>query len=225
MTEEKITPARNVLGSVQLPGDKSISHRYAMLAALAEGKSTFTNFSTGADCQSTLGCVAALGATVSRKNGTVEIQGVAGTFRQPKAPLDCGNSGSTMRMMAGILAGQEIECELFGDSSLMRRPMARVQKPLRQFGAQIELGQDGRPPMRIRGGNLKAINFSSDVPSAQVKSAVLFAGLQAQGTTSYEESIRTRDHSELALRAFGAELARSSTRISIEGGQKLHAIT
>jgi len=224
MTEEKIVPAKNLLGSLQLPGDKSISHRYGMLAALAEGKSTFANFSTGADCQSTLACASALGAKVTRNNGLVEIEGVGGNFRKPASPLDCGNSGSTMRMMAGILAGQDFDCELFGDSSLMRRPMARVQKPLRQFGAQIELKPDGRPPMQIRGGKLKAIDFASDVPSAQVKSAVLFAGLQASGITSYDESIRTRDHSELALRAFGAEITRTRNRISIEGNQRLLAI-
>jgi 3-phosphoshikimate 1-carboxyvinyltransferase len=195
-----------------------------MLAGLAHGSSRFHNFSTGADCASTLACLSTLGVTVQhdRQEHIVSIEGSGGAFAQPTAQLDCGNSGSTMRMLSGILAGQPIECELIGDESLSRRPMARVIKPLRQMGAQIEANDGDRAPLRIHGDKLKGIAYKPDVASAQVKSALLFAGLQAEGTTSIEEPHRTRDHGELALRAFGAQLHRAQNRISIDGGQKLH---
>jgi len=219
-----IRPAKNVLGAIRLPGDKSISHRYAMLGGLAEGVTRLSNFSTGADCASTLSCIQQLGCAVRRTaEGVIEIEGRP-RFAPPAASLDCGNSGSTMRMMCGLVAGHEFECELHGDESLSRRPMARVMTPLRQMGAEISAAANDRPPLRVRGGNLHAIDYVTPVASAQVKSAVLFAGLLAQGETSVEEPFRTRDHSEQALRAFGAELARSRNRVTIRGGQKLKAI-
>jgi len=218
-----IRPARNILGALRLPGDKSVSHRYAMLAAIAQGTTRLSNFSSGADCASTLGCVRQLGCAVRVNHGTVEIDG-RDRLRQPAESLDCGNSGSTMRMLAGILAGHEFPCDLHGDESLSRRPMGRVITPLRQMGARISAAAGDRPPLHIHGGNLHAIDYKMPVASAQVKSAVLFAGLFADGETSVEEPYRTRDHSEQALRAFGAELSRSRNFVSLRGGQKLHAI-
>jgi len=219
-----VCPARNLQGSLVLPGDKSISHRYAMLAGLAEGTTRLSNFSTGADPHSSLACIEALGAKVVHKSqGTVEVTGTAGNFKRPATPLDCGNSGSTMRMLAGLIAPHPHTFTLIGDDSLTVRPMERIRKPLQQMGARIDL-VDGHAPVTIYGGSLRAIGFDTPIPSAQVKTAVLFAGLQAQGTTSLTESIRTRDHSEHALRAFGATLHREGETLSIAGGQRLKAI-
>ena len=220
-----VRPARSVRGLVRIPGDKSISHRYAMLAAIAEGTSRFHNFSAALDCYSTLGCVRAVGGEWKRADdGAIEVQGRGPRLSAPAERLDCGNSGSTMRMLSGILAGQHFESEMFGDESLSRRPMARIMTPLSQMGARIGARDGGRPPLKIRGGSLKAIHFQPDVASAQVKSCVLFAGLFAEGETIVEEPIRTRDHSELALRAFGAEVGRTGNIARIRGGQKLSAI-
>jgi 3-phosphoshikimate 1-carboxyvinyltransferase len=222
--ERIIRPAKNVSGSLRLPGDKSISHRYGMLAAFAEGTSLFTNFSTGADCASTLGCMEALGAQVRRlEDGSVEVTGVGGRVTPAKAPLDCGNSGSTMRMISGLLAPQEGRFTLVGDESLSRRPMERIRKPLAAMGARLTL-TEGHAPLMIEGGPLKAIDYTTPVPSAQVKTCILLAGLQTAGTTTVREAVRTRDHSELALRAFGAKVERTLDSISIQGPQKLHAI-
>ena len=223
MSNQVIRPARTLQGSLILPGDKSISHRYAMLAGLAEGTSRLSNFSTGADPHSSLACMTALGATVESKETHLEITGTAGRFRQPAEPLDCGNSGSTMRMLSGLLAAHPLHFTLTGDASLTLRPMERVRKPLAAMGLDITL-TDGHAPIRIQGGPLTAIDFETPIPSAQVKTAVLFAGLQAEGTTSLSESIRTRDHSEHALRAFGATLTRKGDRLFIPGGQALMAI-
>jgi 3-phosphoshikimate 1-carboxyvinyltransferase len=224
-TQERIIrPARNIMGSLRLPGDKSISHRYGMLAAFAEGTSRFTNFSTGADCASTLRCMQQLGAEVRRlEDGTVEVTGVGGSVRQPDAPLDCGNSGSSMRMISGLLAAQQGSFTLVGDESLSRRPMERIRKPLTEMGARITL-TDGHAPLTVEGATLHAIDYITPVPSAQVKTCVLLAGLQTAGVTTVREAVRTRDHSELALRAFGAELTRTADSVSIHGPQKLHAI-
>ncbi len=222
--ERIIRPARNILGSLRLPGDKSISHRYGMLAAFAEGTSRFTNFSTGEDCASTLACMEALGAKVNRLGGgAIEVTGVAGRVTPSSYPLDCGNSGSTMRMISGLLAPQEGTFTLIGDASLSRRPMERIRKPLAEMGAKLTL-TEGHAPLTIEGAALKAIDYTTPVPSAQVKSSILLAGLQTTGTTTVREAIRTRDHSELALRAFGAEVKRSADWVSITGAQKLHAI-
>jgi 3-phosphoshikimate 1-carboxyvinyltransferase len=218
-----VRPAQNILGSIRLPGDKSISHRYAMLGALAEGTTRLRNFSTGADCASTLACMRSLGASITGSNGEIVIEGRAGNLKASTTPLDCGNSGSTMRMLSGILAGQPFATELVGDDSLSRRPMRRIIEPLTKMGARIT-AQDGHAPLRVQGGQLQAIDYKPPVASAQVKSSVLFAGLFAKGDTSVEESVRTRDHGELALRAFGAQLNRSKDRVSIAGGQRLKAI-
>ncbi len=224
LQERLIRPARNIYGSLRLPGDKSISHRYAMLGAFAEGVSRFTNFSTGADCASTLACMEALGAKVERLDGDrVEITGVGGRVTPAEEPLDCGNSGSTMRMMAGLLAAQEGRFTLAGDASLSRRPMERIRRPLEAMGARLTL-TEGHAPLIIEGGALHAIDYTTPVASAQVKTCILLAGLQTAGATTVREAVRTRDHSELALRAFGAKLSRTVDSISIAGPQDLHAI-
>ena len=223
MSDAVIRPARNIVGSIRLPGDKSISHRYAMLGALAQGSTRLRNFSTGADCASTLTCLFALGSQIARSDGEITIGGCAGRLSAPSIALDCGNSGSTMRMLSGILAGQPFSTELIGDDSLSRRPMRRIIEPLTQMGAKI-VSNDGRAPLNISGGRLRAIEYKPAVASAQVKSSLLFAGLFADGETSIEEPVRTRDHGELALRAFGAEINRSKNRVSIKGGQKLTGV-
>ena len=223
-TERIIRPAKNIYGSLRLPGDKSISHRYGMLAAFAEGTSRFANFSTGADCASTLSCMEDLGAKVRRLEGSVvEVTGVGGRVTPSGAPLDCGNSGSTMRMISGLLAPQEGRFTLVGDESLSRRPMERIREPLASMGAQLTL-TEGHAPLQIEGVRLMAIDYNTPVPSAQVKTCILLAGLQTAGTTTVREAVRTRDHSELALRAFGAKLSRTLDSVSITGPQTLHSI-
>ncbi|HKR29109.1 MAG TPA: 3-phosphoshikimate 1-carboxyvinyltransferase [Terriglobales bacterium] len=223
MTDVLVKPARNIIGSIRLPGDKSISHRYGMLGALAKGTTRLRNFSTGADCASTLACMQALGARVERNDGEITIYGCGGSLKKPTAALDCGNSGSTMRMLSGILAGQPFESELIGDASLSRRPMRRIIEPLTKMGASIS-SQDGHAPLKVRGGKLEGISYKPAVASAQVKTSLLFAGLFAKGETTVEEPIRTRDHGEVALRAFGADLGRDTDSVSIRGGQRLKAI-
>jgi 3-phosphoshikimate 1-carboxyvinyltransferase len=226
-----VLPARNLRGSVSLPGDKSISHRYAMLAAIADGTSRLSNYSTGADCASTLGCLRALGVKWQRKDAAhnlIEVQGTNLSLSSPAGPLDCGNSGSTIRMLSGIVSGQTFVSEMSGDESLARRPMERVIKPLTAMGATIE-SDSGRLPLRIQGGDLKAIDYQMPVASAQVKTCLLFAGLQAQGETRIVEPLRTRDHGEVALRAFGADLSsqlidRKWNEVRIRGGQGLRGI-
>jgi len=213
--ERIIRPARNIIGTLRLPGDKSISHRYAMLGAFAEGTSRFSNFSTGADCASTLSCMQALGARVRKLDD--------GRVTPADHPLDCGNSGSTMRMISGLLAPQRGKFTLIGDASLSRRPMERIRKPLADMGANITL-TEGHAPVTVEGTKLNAIDYTTPVPSAQVKTCVLLAGLQTPGNTIVRESLRTRDHSELALRAFGANLTRSIDSITITGPQTLRAI-
>jgi len=225
-----VRPARNVRGSVRLPGDKSISHRYAMLAGIAEGPSRLENYSTGADCASTLGCMRSLGVSWERKealDNTIEVKGSGLSLAAPASVLDCGNSGSTMRMLSGIVAGQKFTSEMIGDESLSRRPMARVITPLSTMGARIA-SREGKPPLHITGVALKAIDYTMPVASAQVKSCLLFAGLFADGETRIEEPLRTRDHGEVALRAFGAKLDRKSigqgNEMRIRGGQRLRGI-
>jgi 3-phosphoshikimate 1-carboxyvinyltransferase len=220
-----VRPARTVRGVVRIPGDKSISHRYAMLAAISEGTSLFHNFSAARDCASTLDCMRKLGCEWKRlDDGAIEVQGLGARLNSPKEALDCGNSGSTMRMLSGILAGQAFTSHLLGDESLSRRPMARIIMPLSEMGAAIEAADGGRPPLKIHGGPLKAIHYRPEVASAQVKSCVLFAGLYAEGETVVQEPIRTRDHGEIALRAFGVEVERQGNASRIVGGQRLRAI-
>jgi 3-phosphoshikimate 1-carboxyvinyltransferase len=217
-----VSPANAVKGRVAVPGDKSISHRYAMLAALAEGVSTIEGYSPGADCAATIDCLRGFGVRIRRTTpGSVEIEGrgLAGLL-PPSGALDAANSGTTMRLLAGVAAAHRFRCILDGDASLVRRPMRRVIEPLTRMGATIE-SHDGRPPLTIHGTALRGISYKTDIPSAQVKSAVLLAGLQAAGHTIVEEGAPTRDHTERALEAFGASVQRDGMRVTIEGGQKL----
>jgi 3-phosphoshikimate 1-carboxyvinyltransferase len=219
-----IRPAKTISGSLRLPGDKSISHRYAMLGAVANGTTHLENFSTGADCASTLACLETLGVRCERDGSTVTIDGRGPQLKAPTSPLNCGNSGSTMRMLSGILAGQLFTSEFIGDASLSRRPMARIIDPLTAMGASIHAQDGQRPPLRITGARLKAIDYQMPIASAQVKTAVLFAGLFADGETSVTEPMRTRDHTEIALRAFGGTTRVEANRIQIRGREELHAI-
>jgi 3-phosphoshikimate 1-carboxyvinyltransferase len=220
-----VAPAARAAGRVRVPGDKSISHRYAMFSALAAGTSTLDNYSPGADCAATLGCMAALGATVRRDGARVEITGRGpGGLAAPRAPLDAANSGTTMRLLSGILAGQPFRTVIGGDASLSRRPMRRIIAPLVRMGASIG-SDDGRPPLVIDGTRLQPIEWQPDVPSAQVKSCVLLAGLHADGVTTVIEPVPTRDHTERALAAFGVTVACEGERISVRGGQALRPCT
>ena len=225
-----VRPAQRVRGRVRPPGDKSISHRYAMLAAIADGVSTFHGYSTGADCASTLHCLRGLGVQM-HETGRDPLAGIeiliAGLgihgLTAPADVLDAGNSGSTMRMLAGMLAAQPFRASITGDDSLRRRPMRRIIAPLEQMGARV-MSTAGRPPLTIEGtSHLTAIDFEPEVPSAQVKSAVLLAGLHAAGVTRVHEPLPTRDHTERALQAFGADVVRTGGAVSVAGGQRLHA--
>ena len=211
-------------GVVELPGDKSISHRYAILAAIAEGRSEIFNYATAADCRSTLECLRKLGVEIEATRERVRITGNGlDGLKAPKRALDAENSGSTMRMLSGVLAGQKFTSTITGDNSLRKRPMRRVAEPLRQMGAEIR-GRDGDlAPLEIHGGNLRAIDYALPVPSAQVKSAILLAGLYAEGATTVRESVRTRDHTELALREFGARVESVKDSIRIQPRPKLVA--
>ena len=215
-----ITPAARVQGRLTVPGDKSISHRYALLAALSEGRSELSNYAPGADCASTLHCLRGLGVGITRDGNTVTIEGRGlRNFRSPSEPLDAGNSGTTMRMLAGILAAQPFTATMIGDESLSRRPMRRVMEPLGLMGARIE-AVDGHAPLTVHGTTLHPIAFNPKVPSAQVKSAVILAGLHTEGTTSVTEPAWTRDHTERALAAFGFTVKVDGLTVSIDGGQR-----
>ena len=219
---KRIKPAKRLAGSVQMPGDKSISHRYAMLGAIAEGPSEIHFFASSADCQSTLACLKKLGVNVDRREGVVHIQG-AGLrgLQPPREELDAGNSGSTMRMLSGILAGQPFKSVMTGDASLSRRPMKRIIDPLTQMGARIKPAEGGLPPLEIEGGALRPIRYELPVASAQVKTAVLFAGLYAEGETTVVEPLATRDHTEIALEQMGADIGRHQRTIAVRGPAKL----
>jgi 3-phosphoshikimate 1-carboxyvinyltransferase len=211
-----------ISGSLEVPGDKSISHRYAMLAALAEGTSEITHFSGAEDCHSTLDCLSRLGVKVDAKGDCVRITGAGlGGLRKSRRTLDAGNSGTTMRLLAGILTGQEFNSAIDGDGSLRRRPMRRVIDPLTKMGARIHSHDGGHAPLKIEAARLSPIEYALPVPSAQVKSAVLLAGLFADGVTTVIEPIRTRDHTELALAEFGALLEHDGRAIRIHGKPRL----
>src|SRR5687768_3768482 len=214
----RISSARRLKGTCSVPGDKSISHRAALIASLAEGVSTIENFSTAADCAATLACLSALGVVVEKDGTTVRINGTK--LHQPNGPLNCGNSGSTMRMMAGLLAAENFECTLTGDASLSARPMNRIVEPLEMMGARFRT-DNGCPPLTIHGSErLSAIEYQLPVPSAQVKTALLLAGLRAQGRTVIKEAVRTRDHTERMLKWVGMEVETED-----EPGSSLTAIS
>ena len=216
--QQRISPASAITGAITLPGDKSISHRYAMISAIADGESRILNYSTGADCHSTLGCVRALGIDVTVAGTEVRIKGKGlDGLRAPAADLDAGNSGSTIRMLSGILAAQPFATHIFGDESLSRRPMQRIMGPLAEMGAEIVAREGKFPPLEIRGARLRPIDYTLPVPSAQVKTCVLFAGLFADGRTSVSEPVASRDHTEIALREFGADLRTTQRTITLTG--------
>jgi 3-phosphoshikimate 1-carboxyvinyltransferase len=228
VAKESVKPARSIAGVIEPPGDKSISHRCAILAALARGRSEVSHYSGAADCQSTLDCLARLGVAVERtgRNGDGRVQitgaGIDG-LRTPRRSLDAGNSGTTMRLLTGVLAGQHFDSMLTGDSSLKRRPMRRVIEPLERMGAHIQAREANFAPLEIRGSTLQPIQYTLPVPSAQVKSAILLAGLFAEGTTSVEEPVATRDHTEVALEGFGADVRRVGRVVSVSGRPGLQA--
>lgn len=227
---ELVSPARRVHGVVSVPGDKSISHRYAMLTAIAQGDSKIYNFATGEDCHSTLACMRELGIEHEfleedgRSVLTVHGQGLHG-LKQPARPLDAGNSGSTIRMLSGILAAQPFTTTIAGDDSLAKRPMARIIKPLSQMGAEIDAKEGQYPPLVIKGKQLGGIDYQMPVASAQVKSCVLLAGLYAEGETVVREPIATRDHTEIALAELGADITTQPRIIKVRSGAELSGKT
>jgi 3-phosphoshikimate 1-carboxyvinyltransferase len=219
-----IKPARSLRGTVSVPGDKSISHRAVMLGALAEGATLIENFLPGEDCLATVACFRKLGVEISwTGKDSLRIQGCGlEGLREPEEVLDAGNSGTTMRLLLGIMAGQPFFSVLNGDASLRCRPMARVTGPLVRMGARIEGRQGGNlAPLAVQGGNLKPVHYNSPVASAQVKSAVLLAGLFAGGVTSVTEPYRSRDHTERMLRHFGAKVDVSGTTVRVAGRPRL----
>lgn len=213
-------------GSLTIPGDKSVSHRSVMFAALADGTSHIEGFLEGEDTRATARIFSQLGVRIETPSPSQRIVhgvGIDG-LKAPQAPLDCGNAGTGMRLLAGLLAGQAFDCTLIGDESLSGRPMRRVTGPLSQMGARIDTQDDGTPPLHVHGGQaLHGIDFASPVASAQVKSAVLLAGLYAQGETSVTEPHPTRDYTERMLSAFGVDIAFSPGKARLRGGQRLRA--
>ncbi len=219
---ENINSANKFSGAIRLPGDKSISHRWAMIAALAEGKTTIHGYATGEDCHSTLGILKALGIEVEAGGSEVSIMGKGlDGLSKPTATLDAGNSGSTIRMMSGMLAGQPFVSRIDGDESLAKRPMQRVMMPLAEMGAKIVATNEKYPPLEIHGTKLQAIDYTLPVASAQVKTCVLFAGLFCDGETIVREPIKTRDHTELALKMFGADISSAGRVVTLQGRPKL----
>lgn len=225
MKRWQVTPAERVAGSIRVPGDKSVSHRALMLGGLAAGTTTVDGFLDSEDCLATLGALRAMGVDIERPSAhAVRVHGVGlHGLRGVERPLDMGNAGTAMRLFMGLLAGQKFDSTLVGDASLMKRPMERAARPLREMGASIET-VDGKPPVRIHGGQrLRGIDFAMPVASAQVKSAVLLAGLFADGVTRVTEPAVTRDHTERMLRGFGVQIERRAATISLQGGQSLRA--
>jgi len=219
----EIRPARSFRGTFNLPGDKSITHRAFLFGALSRGITTIEGASGGDDCTSTRRCLAALGVRFETlPDGVIIRVHGDGSLRSPAGPLDCGNSGTTLRLLMGVLAGLPFDTELSGDESLNRRPMERVAAPLRQMGARIETSS-GRPPVRVFGTTLRGASVTPEAASAQIKSAVLLAALRAEGRTTIHEPLATRDHTERMIRLFGGQLRQQDTSIEIDGPQALSA--
>jgi 3-phosphoshikimate 1-carboxyvinyltransferase len=217
----RIEPAPSVRGRFRLPGDKSISHRAALFGALAQGRTRIHNYSTAADCASTLACLRALEVRVEREHSQIVVDGRGpDSWTAPRGVLDAGNSGTTLRLLAGALAGRPFRSVLTGDESLRRRPVERVAVPLRTMGATA-LTTDGRPPLTLEGGRLRGVTYELPVASAQVKTAVLLAGLQAEGATTVREPAPSRDHTERMLPAFGVPVERVGLAATVHGGTTL----
>jgi 3-phosphoshikimate 1-carboxyvinyltransferase len=227
VADARVRPAACVRGRLRVPGDKSISHRYALFAALAEGRTRIHGYSTGADCAATLACLQALGVAIDGTPGQDDTLVVTGRgmrgLAAPAGMLDARNSGTTLRLLSGILSAHPFETIITGDDSLRRRPMTRVIEPLSRMGARIA-SDEGRAPLTIVGGDLVPIDYTPPVPSAQVKSAVVLAGLHAPGATTVREAVPTRDHTELALRAFGADIETPPGAVVVRGGRPLQAL-
>ncbi|GAA4708954.1 3-phosphoshikimate 1-carboxyvinyltransferase [Brevibacillus fulvus] len=221
----QVKQAKKVSGVVRVPGDKSISHRAVMFGAIAEGTTRISGFLAGADCLSTIRCFQQMGVKITRQGDEVTVEGKGWYgLNEPAEVLDVGNSGTTIRLLSGILATQPFHSVLQGDESIARRPMRRVMTPLRQMGARIDGRKEGEyTPLSIRGGDLHGIAYASPVASAQVKSAILLAGLQAAGDTSVTEPMRSRDHTERMLRAFGIDVRQEGLTVTVQGGQQLTA--
>ena len=225
MTEQRtftVSPGRELAGTIRVPGDKSISHRALMLGALAEGETLIRGFLPGEDCLATLAALRALGVTIDDSDpDRMRVQGAGiNGLKSPAAALDMGNSGTGLRLLAGVLAAQPFESVLTGDKSLLSRPMERVANPLRRMGAQVDT-EDGCPPVRIRGGKLQPLYYDSPVASAQVKSAILLAGLSADGVTRVNEPGITRDHTERMLQTFGVDVMFGDCAAQLTGPAKL----
>ena len=218
----KVAPARALEGHVVVPGDKSISHRAVLLGAIGDGETVVRGFGRSGDTEATIEAVRALGVAVGEDDvDTLHVYGVGlRGVREPGVPIDCGNSGTTLRLLAGILAGQQGRFELTGDESLRRRPVDRIAVPLVEMGATVE-SEDGRPPLAIEGGALRGIRYELPVASAQVKSCVLLAGLYAAGQTTVVEPLPTRDHTELMLEAAGVRVTRKQRRIAVGPAEHL----
>lgn len=223
-TAWRLDPVRRLRGKVSLPGDKSISHRMAMLAAIAEGETGIAGYSESADCAATLDCLRRLGVSVQVTNQTVRIRGVGKAGLRPSATtLDAANSGTTIRLLAGILAGQPFETRITGDASLRRRPMRRIIEPLRRMGATVFAIDDNLAPLVIQGGALRGITYEAHFPSAQVKSCLLLAGLFAEGETTVLEPVPTRDHTERLLGAFDVPVTSNGATCTVVGGGRLRS--
>jgi len=221
-----VNPGGSCNGAIRVPGDKSISHRAVMLGSLADGETHVSGLLEGKDVLATLDAFRAMGVKATGpKNGELTITGVGlNGLQPPAAPLDTGNSGTAMRLMAGILAGQKFDSELIGDPSLNKRPMNRIALPLREMGASIDTREQGRPPLKIRGGaDLKGFRYQMPVASAQVKSALLLAGMYASGETAVIEPAPTRDHTERMLQGFGYKVVKEGAEARLQGGGKLTA--
>ncbi|MGM7701673.1 3-phosphoshikimate 1-carboxyvinyltransferase [Pseudalkalibacillus sp. Hm43] len=214
---------KGLQGTLKVPGDKSVTHRSIMFGGMAEGKTIVRDFLDSADCRSTMRCMKQLGVQIEQLGSELHIVGVGrGGLKEPEHVLDVGNSGTTIRLMTGILAGAPIYSVLVGDDSIHRRPMSRVVDPLRQMGADIHGREDGRlAPISIKGGKTRGIRYESPIASAQVKSALLLCGLNSEGTTTVKEPYVSRDHTERMLKSFGVEVMREGTSVQIKGGQKL----
>ncbi|MBN2452780.1 MAG: 3-phosphoshikimate 1-carboxyvinyltransferase [Candidatus Omnitrophica bacterium] len=222
MKPKKLLPAKMLSGEITLPGDKSISHRAIMLGAIARGKTSVRGLLDCDDCRYTARAFKDMGLRVARKGGITVIEG-AGLrgLKRPRAPINVGNSGTSMRLLAGILAGQGFGAVLTGNEGLLRRPMKRIVDPLAMMGVNIAAGPDGLPPIKINGAAMKAISYKMPVSSAQVKSAILFAGLYASGTTTVNEKVKSRDHTERMMKYFGADVRTNGLAVSVSGGREL----
>jgi len=213
---------KKVIGEIEVAPDKSISHRAVMISAIADGTTRIKNFLKADDCISTINCLKKLGVNIAEKDGKIIVKGHGLELKKPSDVLDAGNSGTTVRLLSGILAGQSFTTKIIGDESLSKRPMKRITEPLEKMGAKIK-SNNGYLPIEIEGGNLKPINYDSKISSAQVKSCVLFAGLYANGITNFTEPEKSRDHTERMLKNFGAKIEISKNTVSIKGIAKLHS--